>query len=426
MTQLRSAGCLLLILSLSVTVSADDAPPVQKYLTESRLQDGATAMQSAIDADSGDQQAQFSLGVIQFLQAIEGLGQDHYRYGLGSNRMPAIVFLRLPVPSNPAPERISYVAARQILQNIVDRLATAERTLAKVTSADVKLPLPLEKICLDISGNGKCGTEESLGHIIDSIQRRRRNHPDVQEPGNLIVQFDVADAVWLRGYCRALSAMGEMILAYDWSDQFERTAHLLYPDVDTPFDYLNDEGTGGLIGFGGQNILDLIALVHMINYDLVEPERMPRALAHWEAVIQLSRESWQLIQAEDDDANEWLPGPHQTPVITELRVGQELVTAWHEFLDEIESILLGEKLVPFWRGIPGGVNSVNVFPQHPTLGINIRRVFTEPGRFDLALWLQGTGLQPWLEEGEIVDPADWNAMLRGFNNNFWPVFFWFN
>ena len=124
--------------------------------------------------------------------------------------------------------------------------------------------------------------------------------------------------------------------------------------------------------------------------------------------------------------NEWLPGPHQTAVITELRVGQKLVTAWHEFLDEIEAILQGEKLVPFWRGIPGGVNVINEFPQHPTLGINIRRMFTEPGRFDLVLWLQGTGLQPWLEEGDIVDPSDWTAMLRGFNNNFWPVFFWFN
>lgn len=426
MTRMRTAGCLLLILSFSAAAEAAEAPPVQQYLTEGRLADGVAAMQSAINAAPEDQQAQFSLGVLQFLQAIEGLGQDHHRFGLGANRMPAIVFLRLPIPSNPTPERITASDARQMIQNIVDRLAIAEQSLAKVTSPDVQLPLPLEKICLDLDGDGKCGNTESLGYIIDWVQSRNRNRPTVQEPSELIVHFDAADAVWLRGYCRALSAVGEMILAYDWSDQFERTAHLLYPDVETPFSFLNDEGTGGLFGFGGQNILDLIAVIHTINYEPVEPERMPRALAHWEAVIRLSRESWQLIQTEQDDRNEWLPGPGQTAVITEIRVGQELVTAWHEFLDETEAILRGEKLVPFWRGIPGGVNAMNEFPQHPMLGINVRRMFTEPARFDLVLWLQGTGLQPWLEEGEIVDPADWNAMLQGFNNNFWPVFFWFN
>lgn len=406
--------------------AAEDPPAIVPYLTEGRLQDGADAMQAVLDSNPDDQQARFSLGAVQFLQAIEGLGQDHHRYGLASDRRMAMMFLQLPIPDNPAPEPISADDARQIIQQVLDRLAIAEQTLSQVTSPDVVLPLPLPKICLDINSDGKCGNDESLGYIIDYVQSRARNRPQPKDPGDLTVGFDAADAVWLRGYCHVMSAVGEMILAYDWTDQFQRTAHLLYPDVETPFQFLKEEGPGPFMGFGGQNVFDIIALIHTINYEIIEPERMQRALEHWEEVIRLSRQSWQFIQQETDDNNEWLPGPNQSAVITEMRIGRELITTWHLFLDEIEAILQGKKLVPFWRGIPGGITDFNTMPQHPTLGINVRRIFTEPGRFDLALWLQGTGLQPWLEEGEIVDPDQWNQMLRGFGNQFWPVVFWFN
>lgn len=426
MIRIPAALCGLMLVSSPIAFAQNDPPPVTRWLTTGRLQEGAEAMQAALDTDAGDQQARFSLGVVQFLQAIEGLGQDHHRYGLVSDRRPMMMFLQLPIPENASPEEISAGDARQILQRVLDQLAVAEQTLAQVTSPDVVLPLPLQKICLDINSDGKCGNDESLGYIIEYVQSRQRNRPQPKEPGELIVGFDAADAAWLRGYCHVMSAVGEMILAYDWTDQFERTAHLLYPRVHSPYPYLAEEGVGPFFGFGAQNLLDAITFIHTINYEVLEPERMSRALSHWEQVIRLSRQSWQLIQQETDNFNEWLPGPDQTAVITAMRIGQELIGTWHQFLDELEAILQGKKLVPFWRGVPGGVNNLNDFPQHPSLGINVRRIFTEPGRFDLALWLQGTGLDPWLEEGDIVDPAEWNQMLRGFGNNFWPIVVWFN
>ena len=425
MKRMRNTVCVLLTVVCLQTVESADPPPVQQYLTEGHLQDGADAMQALLGADPDNQQAQFSLGVVQFLQAVEGLGQDHFRYGLLNGRRPAIMFLRLPVPPNPQPEQISAEDARSIVQNVLDRLEVAEQTLAKVTSSDVSLPLPLAQISLDLNGDGKASEEESLGYVIRQIWNPPRRDPPLKQP-ETIIGFDAADAVWLRGYCRALSAAGEMILAYNWEDQFQRTAHLLYPNMETPFDYLGEEGTGPFFGFGGQNVLDIVAFIHMINYEVIEPERMQKAIEHLQAVIDLSRQSWKLIQAETDDNNEWLPGPNQSAVITDLRVGRELVTTWHAFLDEMEAILQGKKLIPFWRGIASGGIDISEFPWHPTLGVNVRRVFTEPGQFDLALWLQGTGMQPWLEEGDIVDPVKWNKMLTGFQDHFWPVFFWFN
>ena len=107
-----------------------------------------------------------------------------------------------------------------------------------------------------------------------------------------------------------------------------------------------------------------------------------------------------------------------------------MVKGWAAFLDEMELILQGKKLVPFWRGVKGGIpifaSSLEEVPFHPTLGINVRRIFTEPTRFDAMLWLQGTGLQPYLEAGDRTDAKTWQSITQEFNGEFMTFMFWFN
>lgn len=57
------------------TATADEASPVEKYLLEGKLADGAAAMQTLIEADADDQQARFSLGVVQFCRPSKGSGR---------------------------------------------------------------------------------------------------------------------------------------------------------------------------------------------------------------------------------------------------------------------------------------------------------------------------------------------------------------
>ena len=275
---------------------------------------------------------------------------------------------------------------------------------------------------LDLDGDGTATIKESLGSILQSIQTAPAQQESEQLPP-LTVTFDDADVVWLAGYCHMLSAMAEMVLAYDWEDQFERTAHLFYPKVDSPYEFLEAEGPGPFMGFGVQNILDLLAWIHTINYEVTGADRMKSALAHMETVIALSRRNWELIEAETDDDQEWVPNPNQTAALPGLQVARGVVTGWHEFLEEVEAILQGKKLIPFWRGIvPAGSD----FPTNPKLGINVRRVFTEPTRFDFVLWLQGTGLLPYLEEGDIIDSAEWQEMMSRFQGQFFNFALWFN
>lgn len=421
-------GCLLVVVVANLCGQAtaqDAAAPVESFLVQGKLADGAAAMQKLVRDDPKDQQARFSLGVVQFFQAVEGLGQDQYRYGLLGGRSRAIPFMRLPIPENPEPEEISYQQARALVQKFVDGLTRAEQTLSAVTPDNVTLPLNLGSVRLDLNGDEKLTNEETMWHI-NQVLQNPRVADKAAPPQPFHIAFDAADVPWLQGYCHALSALGEVVLTYDWQDQFERTAHLFYPRVDSPYEFLAAEGPGFFMSFGPQNILDFIAWLHTINYEVVEPERMQKALMHMETVIRLSRQSWKLIEAETDDNHEWVPGADQTSVMKGFNVGRDVISGWHEFLDEMESILQGKQLVPFWRGIKGGVLLGSRLPQNPNIGINVRKIFTQPTRFDLALWIQGTALTPYLEEGDIISQEKWGKMMANFRGNFLNFALWFN
>ena len=130
-------------------------------------------------------------------------------------------------------------------------------------------------------------------------------------------------------------------------------------------------------------------------------------------VIELSRGSWKLILAETDNDHEWIPGPSQKSVIPNLSFNPEQVAAWQDFLSEAEAILLGKKLLPFWR---------HGFKE----GVNLRRVFLEPRPFDLVLWVQGTAAFPYLETGEQTSPETWQRFQRMFRGEFIGVAVWVN
>ena len=187
----------------------DDSVPVERFLLEGRLADGAREMQDLIDADPEDQQARFSLGIVQFLQAIEGLGQDQYRYGLLAGRARSIPMMRLPISENTEPEEISYDKARALVQAFIDRLALAEESLSAVEVETVRLPVKLGAIRLDLNDDGEVPDEETMWHITQSLQNPRRP-AKATPPKEFPIVFDAGDVVWLRGYCHALIAVGEL------------------------------------------------------------------------------------------------------------------------------------------------------------------------------------------------------------------------
>jgi uncharacterized protein (TIGR03000 family) len=387
------------------------APLVESYLLKGQLAEGETALLERLKEASKDDQARFGLGTLQFVRAIEHLGQQLYRYGLRSDRGQQlnIPFLRLPVPTNPRPDACTYAAVRKIFADLIADLHKAEATLAAVQDEQVKLPLHPGSIHLDLVGDGKA--HERFGTILMHYIGGGGN---LLQDERLLIVFDRGDVAWLRGYCHLLMALAEVVLAYDGQELFDCTGQIFFAKTETPHKFLATlpGAPGGFFDVGGIDIVDLIAFIHLVRLPVKEAERMKTALSHLEQVMALSKESWKYILAETDDDHEWIPNPRQRGALG-IRVSQQMVDSWQEFVEEMEALLAGKRLIPLWRG-------------REQRGINLRRVFLEPRPLDLVLWVQGTAATPYLEDGILTKPTVWNQLQRVFGGNFVGFAIWFN
>jgi hypothetical protein len=402
-------------------------PALDQYLSEGRLAEGEAALAQSVEANPGDVGARYSLGIIQFVRGVETLVQSLHRHGLKPDPWGQMPMLRLPVPANLDPQPISYDQYRAILQTFADDLAKAEATLAGVDDPFVKVPVRFGMIRMDFDGNGTADENETLWRIYETLNAAAVGNwddgedagveledgaDDAQEPPAqaqraFVIAFDAADVNWMRGYCHLLLAINEFYLAHDSREMFERTAHLFFPKVESPF-----ESMPAMEEEFMEPIADMIAMVHLVNWEVTEPQRMERALTHLQAVIEQSRLSWQAILVETDDDREWVPSPNQTSVLPGVAVTEEMVQGWQDFLTEAEAILAGRTLVPHWR--------------FADRGFNLRRVFTEPRKFDLVLWVQGSSAQPYVEDGPVTRPEFWMRMQNLFRGEFIGFAIWFN
>lgn len=399
----------------------DKAPLVEKYLLDGRLKEGDVALSNYLKEHASDDQARFGLGVLQFLRAVECLGQSLTRYGVRTHKNSGFIlpFLRLPATTNENCQKIDYLQARKIIDTFQKQLMQAEATLSPISDAEVKLPLHFGMIKLDLNGTGsrapsiQADDSRSLWKVYAKLTNNT-NIP-IEKAEQFFIKFDRGDVHWLRGYCHLLSSMCDIYLAHDSKDLFDRTAHLFFTKVDSPYAFLSKAKPIRSIGAGDLEIFDLIAFVHLIRCDVIEPKRMASALNHLQAVIEQSRETWKWIMSEEDDDHEWLPNPRQTGVIPNARVTEQMVAAWAGIMSESERILSGELLIPFWRG-----------SESDRRGINLRKVFLEPRQFDLVLWVQGSAAAPYLEEGKLSRGQTWRDLRGEFGNHFPGFALWFN
>jgi hypothetical protein len=410
---------ILLLLWLAVPVSSwSQSPDVQKFLMDGRLADCSVALVKHLDANPTDDRARFGLGITQFLQAYEHVGQSLYRYGLRTERSfvrPAPEIREL-WPQNPKPEMIDHAAARKIVQTFVDDMNRAEATLAVVKDERVKLPIQMASIKIDLFG-----LERPLNAGFLFQQFGGVNMP-ADQLENFVIAFDRGDVVWLRGYCHFLAAVGEVLLAVDSQPLFECTAHLLFEDVETPNTFLIEDrepfDTVQSFSWNSRVVSDLIATIHLLlRFPVKEPDRLKVAHKHLLAMCQMSREMWVNFSAETDDDNEWIPNSKQTGVLG-VPVTADMIKTWLATVAEAELVLEGKRLVPFWRGTQAD------------RGINLKRVFYESTDIDIPLWLQGTAATPYLEKGPLtnfIEPEMIGRIDRQFGGmNFIGFGFWFN
>jgi hypothetical protein len=392
------------------------AEPSLAIMLDEKLQAGHTEelqreLEQRLKQAPFDDEIRFALGVTQFLRAVERLSQAMYRYGLEPPPQYArnFPFFRLPVPHNPGPEQLDYEKMRSVFKAFLGDLAAAEATLAELGSKEIKLPLAIGRIRLDLNSDSVASSEEALWRVFNAWLGGSISSDTADK---FVITFDRGDAAWLRGYTHLLSALSEFLLAYDWKQGFDTSFHGFFPQAHLPNAILNDYAPPQNEWFDPGPTADLIAFVHLAHWPVTEPQRMKAALTHLEAAIALSRESWRFILAEADDEAEWIPSPAQkNGAIPRATTTQSQVDGWKAFLNEFEALLKGEKLIPHWR---------------LKKGINLRRVFTEPAAFDPILWAQGSAALPYAEDGPMTTADTWQGIMWMFEGNFFAYAVWFN
>ncbi len=386
---------------------------VREHLYAGTLVAGEAALAAKVNADGGDREARFGLGLVRFARAVEHFGQSLYRYGLAPPKTLSVPLLRFPVPTNPTPEPITYQAIRDILKVFDDDLASAEAVLQSVGDGEVGIVVDLARVRFDLRGDGRAADDESLAYILVGLSQR----PDAQiaAPAALEVRFDTGDAAWLAGYSHVLMGLCNFLLAHDFHTTYDATFHRFFPRSQTPLagalsQPLPADSMGHMLP-DSEIFADMIGLIHTINWPVIEPDRMRAARQHLKSMVAASRRSWPLILAETDDDREWLPNPRQTHVALGQRVQQQQIDAWMAALDEADAILDGRTLVPHWR-----------FAR----GFDLKVFFDEPEKFDLVMLLTGADAVTYLRDGPITSPQRWREITQAFEDDFFAYALWFN
>ncbi len=401
-TMLRKLWIPVLFLALSVFANAP-AAELDTYLTEGRMAEGLDAYGSADnDAD------RFSLATLQIFSGVEQFSQGFRELGmLADSPLAFLPFLRLAAPTSgqPATGPATPEKTADLFRSLRKSFRSANRTLAKIEGGEFGVEINLSQVHLDFDGSGSIEPTEgflaSLGAVLGL--------PFGGEPEeDLVIRFDRADAVWLQGYTHFISAVLDIILAYDWRPVWNQCAHLLLrnPEPQPSFNRWakRDENF--------DQWADIIAALHDMRLELTDDHAWPRASEEFQGMIATSRICWELVLAETDDELEWLPSPSQSGPRGSTITRKE-IDAWMLVLNELEAITRGEKLVPHWRVRPGA-------------GINLDKLIESPPELDLVLWIHGSALMPFMEEGPVSDDATWENLTAPFGPGFLQFAIWSN
>ena len=393
----RFAASLTLVLIFSAACA--QPPPWDEALADGGL---AAAERSLADQRQTPETA-FLLGSVQFLRGFEHILQA--RYANFAPALPMVPGMATRLPPNPD-ARFDPQFLETALTAALDSLDAADRSLEAAVDGEFSVEVAITDFWFDIDADGERDGWEDLVSILAEINGRE---PAAGFDGT--IRFDTADAEWLNAYVHAVAGMAEFALALDPTPAVEavnegRNALANLGVIsDTPF-------------LGDDTIIDSIAAVLLTLQGQADRDRTRAALAHFEAMIAHNRVFWDEVGQETDNDREWLPNENQTAAFG-VAVNGETALAWQGVLDEIDAILQGELLIPYWRvsnrrGAATGV------------GLNIRRILEQPGDMDLVLWIQGAAAAPYLEQGELADMRAWRQFLSMTPGNSMLFAFWFN
>jgi hypothetical protein len=352
----------------------------------------------ALSAPRGVEAA--ALGAVTFLRAIEVTLQERYRTNatVGDDFLFfPIPVVRLPVPPNPNPAPFEPQLFANMFKGVADDMTKARAVLdAADLASDDKLIIDVAALWFDVDGNGSRGTGEGIldfiGTTLSGMLPSQGSQVEAAREG-AIVHFDAADVEWLAAYTHLLSAVSEVVLAFDPTDVITDILNSRRAMVEIR----GSQQTDGSFWFGpGDEVwIDAFATVYGALNRRPEQARIAVARDHFLGMIDRNRAFWRLVDAEIDNTFEWIPNASQEAALG-FTLPADTGAVWQGVLADAEAVLKGELLVPHWRTYPGG-------------GVNVAALVVDPPAFDIVTWLQGSGLVPYMEKGPLVT---WDSFQR--------------
>jgi len=388
---------------------AEPNTDLNAYLSTGSFEAGIAHFKSRLASEEILPSDRFSLAALQVLRAIEGLAQDLTRFGLGnkSGFLRQLPFIRMPVPENPEPEVATYAGIQSMLARFQRGIGEANTTLTGLTATPFRVPIDINAVRIDYNGDGELGDSDYFHLIYARYFGGQPGAASADQP--FVIQFDTGDGFWLKGYSHLLMALTDLQLGHDWEELYDLFAGYVFPGAGDAFPHLKRSlrPTGG-----SASLVEGSAFMHLMRFPVIDPKRVSTAHEHLLEVIECSRASMALYAAETDNEREWIPNSEQDSV-TGAEMTEDRNFAWNAFLNEMESMLEGELLVPHWRIEEG-------------YGINLKRVFLEPSTLDVVLWAHGVGMLPYVEAGKTSEADTWRYVMDGFDGMFPAFAVWIN
>ncbi len=343
----------------------------------------ATAQFSALPDKSPSDH--FALGALHFLRGIEKTLQVRWEYNAALDDLD-IPVMRLPVPPNPEAKPFKADLIAGLFTELLADMDASRAALAQVPDgANVALNVNLADLWFDINMNNKRDLGEGIVEVGTITLMGGADLGDAEGLPPMDIRFDTPDVAWLTAYTHLLSAAGELVVAFDPTEAISSVMNAVQK--------MEDLRGGPLVrsGFVSPNEtqwIDQFAMAYGSLNQQPDATRTRAAHAHLLSMIAENKTFWTGIEAETDNVNEWIPNPSQTAALGfELHPATGM--AWQVVLDDVEAMLNGELLIPYWR--MGGAG-----------GVNLQKLFTDPPVFDIVTWIQGHGLLPYLERGPII------------------------
>lgn len=394
--------CLALV---ALSGYAEPLKPLDGFIRDGRFRDGMAAY--VVPANDAER---FSLAMLEALDGLQQFVAGFNKLGINLElARSGLPFLRVigPKPQQQSNDVATPENVSALFIDLKTSLQRANATLSKVRGEDFGVTVNVSQARMDLDGDGIVGSNE----MVLAAMGRPLGLPVRDADGqDVVIRFDSADAVWLKGYTHFLSGVLGVLTAYDWMPVWNQCAHVVFRNP-LPAPPIAKHSAA----MGHENMsqaADLIAAVHEMRLELVRKNGLRQARDDFRAMIECSRICWKRVLSETDDDHEWLPSPTQTGP-GGAKVTAQQIEGWQHVLNELDAILKGDKLLPHWRLKPGE-------------GINIDKLVNSPPRLDIILLIQGSALIPYLQEGPISDQDTWRNLMAPFGPGFTRFAIWSN